>query len=95
MTDAALPICEFPGCGKVFDTARGLASHLKSHAESVECPKCGKTVRYLVPHLRTVHDLHDDAESALIEALRGLIDEVRELRKENRELRAQIEERQL
>lgn len=82
----SLPICEYPECGRVFTTHRGLASHMKKHAEGSACPVCGETVRYLVPHLRKHHAEDDDGMSALVDSVHSLVTEIRRLRRENAEL---------
>lgn len=90
MTDDALVyICET--CGESFDSTRGLASHMKKHADPVTCPQCGEEVKYLEPHMRAKHDL-DDAGQLLVDVL-AMVKEVRELRKENRELKEELEKR--
>jgi hypothetical protein len=72
----ALPICE--ECGRAFSSPRGLAAHLKVHDAPVICPRCGQSVRYLVPHLRNEHPLSERDEQ-LLDGLKGLIERNRTL----------------
>lgn len=87
----ALPICDFPDCGEVFESQRGLASHRKSHKKAIECPKCGKKVRYLLPHLRSEHDVAG-LDGQILESVRALIEERIALREENAALRQELEQ---
>ena len=68
----ALPIC--PVCGEPFETHRGLASHMKKHAQPQVCPLCGETVRYLAPHLVKEHPERTEGEQ-VVDAVRRLVEE--------------------
>jgi hypothetical protein len=71
-------VCKVTDCGKSFDTARQLASHLKAHSAGTLCPLCQKPVRYLAPHLRREHA--DDDLVRLERMIAELVDEVRAFR---------------
>lgn len=83
----ALPICE--ECGKVFPTQRSLASHMKSHAKPVQCPRCLEMVKYLSPHMRSRHG-PDQQERAALDAVTALVEENQRLRRRVAELERAI-----
>ena len=58
---------------------------MKVHQKSAVCPLCGESVRYMGPHLKSVHK--DDPLVQLEASFLRLIDEVRRLRLENRQLK--------
>jgi hypothetical protein len=87
----SLPICTLCEPGRVFESHRGLASHMKAHSDAVKCPECSEMVRYLVPHLRSIHEMREE-ESSLVEHVAELVATVRTLRRENKVLQKAISE---
>ena len=87
----SLPICTLCDPGRVFNSHRGLASHMKAHSDAVRCPECSEMVRYLLPHLRSIHEMREE-ESSLVEHVAELVLTVRVLRKENRALQKALAE---
>lgn len=88
MQQAELPICEVCEPARVFDTHRGLASHMKKHQDSVQCPFCRRPVRYLEPHLRKEH-ADPGRGREIIDAVVALVEENETLTAEVARARAQ------
>lgn len=74
-------ICDYPGCGREFESERSLGVHRASHDRpKVVCPKCGRKVAYLDTHMKTAHRANT---SHLLEELVGALEELESLRAEN------------